>query len=70
MSNVIAFRGATIGDIPVAKILDGAKAKDLTAVIVIGETADGEPYYASSTGSAPEMNWMADLFKKELLDSR
>lgn len=65
-ANVIPFNGITKADISVEKVMDGAK--HLAKVIVIGLTEDGEEWFASSFGDNAEMNWLADRFKRYLLN--
>ena len=61
MGEVIDFDGGTKGDIPVDVVLDAAKI--LQMVVVMGYTADGQEYFASSSGCLKENNWLADRFK-------
>ena len=43
------------------KVLDAAKGK-LKSVVIIGETADEQRYYASTTSFKPVMLWMVTEF--------
>jgi hypothetical protein len=61
MGEVIDFEGGTKGDIPVDVVLDAAKLLEM--VVVMGYTADGQEYFASSSGCLKENNWLADRFK-------
>jgi hypothetical protein len=70
MGEVINFEGGTKGDIPVDVVLDAAKLLEM--VVVMGYTADGQEYFASSSGCLKENNWLADRFKdllKEMANS-
>jgi hypothetical protein len=47
--NVVKFPGSTTLDLPPDNVLEGAKGQ-LEIAIVIGRTADGEEYFAGSSG--------------------
>ncbi len=65
---VVPFTGLTKLDIPVDKILEGAKEANLKTVIVIGEDQNGESFLASSSGDLALMYWMLANTQKYLLD--
>lgn len=67
MNNIIPFTGITYADIPVDDVLAGAKECKFQSVVVIGLTEDGEimPFY--SIFSVPEINWMLDIAKQQIL---
>lgn len=65
--NVTDFTGDTYADIPVEKVLERAKTKNLEDVILIGCREDGSYYFASSTSDSCYMNWLLDAFKYELM---
>jgi len=69
MGDVTHIGGKTKLDIPVNGVLEGAIEKDLDVAIVMGYDKDGKVYFASSIGDAPEMNYLADKFKRYLLDT-
>ena len=57
--NVIPLNMFTTQEIPVDRVLDGAKEKNLTRVLVIAETEEGKLYLAASHAShlrAPELH--------------
>jgi hypothetical protein len=64
MGEVIELDVETKLDIPVSKVLDGAK--DLTGIVVIGETAEGQIYFASSMSDGPTINWLIDHAKRTI----
>ena len=66
MGDVIDFDGGTRGDIPVESVLDAAKS--LQMVCVMGITADGQEYFASSSGDYKENYWLAGRFKEILME--
>lgn len=67
MSNVIPIGGYTRLDIDPDKVLDGAKDK-LSSVLVIGyENDTGETYFASSTSNTAELLFMLEKFKFQVL---
>lgn len=65
MSNIIYLFPETNMDIPVDRVLDGAKS--LKKVIVIGIDQNGDEYFASSCADIYECNFLADRFKKMLI---
>ena len=67
MGEIIDFPEGTKGDIPVDVVLDAAKLLDM--VVVMGYTADGQEYFASSSGSYQENAWLAGRFIKFLMEN-
>lgn len=65
--NVVTLNVVTRLPVPVDRILDGAQAADLTQVIVIGVTAGGEEYFASSEADGGNVLWQIERAKKRLL---
>jgi hypothetical protein len=70
--NVVDFDGqiqlnADI-DIPIEKVLEGAKNASLKTLLIIGEEEDGSLYFASSLGKLADIYWMLALVQKEVLD--
>ena len=61
MGDVIEFPDGTIGDIPIEGVLEGAKL--LQMVCIMGYTAEGHEYFASSFGDIKEINWLLDRYK-------
>jgi len=47
------------------KVLEAAKG--LKEVLVLGENAEGEWYFASSTGDIGTLLWLVEAFKHDLL---
>ena len=45
----------------------GAAARHCADVLVIGECADGKPYYAATTGDKALILWWIEQFKHDLL---
>jgi hypothetical protein len=66
MGKVITLSGPTTLDIPVERVLDSAKVS-CTRVFILGEEADGTPYYAASFGDTRELLWWLETFKAKLL---
>ena len=65
--NVAPLHCITTLDIPVERILERAGAADLKMVVVMGERQDGERYFASSVSSGPEIVWLIEKVKRDLL---
>lgn len=55
MSKVIVFNGITTLDIPVERVLDGAK--HLQSVIVIGRDENGKLHFASNRADSQKVLW-------------
>ena len=55
----------TRNPLPVEPILDAARC--CTKVLIVGETAEGEPYCASTIGDKGELLWLIETFKQALL---
>jgi hypothetical protein len=67
---VLPFGGLTKADVPVEKVLDGAKEAKLETVFVLGFDAEGELYAAASVAAAGEFmvayeQWKAKLYAGE-----
>ena len=78
-ANVASLDVVTSHDIPVAKILAGAHARDLDVVVVVGLAKDGNEYFASSCADGAEviyhltrgifkMNMMVDQLRAEAVE--
>lgn len=59
--------GTTKGDVPARDVLAGAVKAKLKSVVVIGETEDGENYYAMSSGDNAENLWLVESFKHAIM---
>jgi len=68
MSNIIALGNITKLDLPVDRVLEEAK-EQLTGVIILGWTHDGEAYFASTLADGGEVMWLLEKCKKDLLDA-
>jgi len=66
--NVVILPVVTYLDIPVERVLDGAKKAGLEGVVVIGYKKDEEFYFSSSSSSGPEVVWLLEHAKKRLLE--
>lgn len=67
MAEIIQLDQPTLADVEPAQILRGAIAADLDDVLVIGWTAEGELYAASSTADATEHVWLMEKLKHAIL---
>lgn len=65
-NNIIPLNNITYLDIPIERVLDGAK-NELDEAIVIGWDKSGEVYFASSISDGAEVNWLLDKAKLALL---
>jgi hypothetical protein len=68
MSNVIPLGNITRLDLPPDRILEGAKER-LESVVIIGYTNEGEEYFASSIADGGTVLWLMEKFKMRLLEA-
>ena len=61
------INGITYGDIPVKQVIKGVKEADLTTLVVMGYTKDGEEYFASSCADGGDILWLLERMKLQLL---
>lgn len=66
--NVVILPVVTTLDIPIERVLDGAKEAELKRVVVIGYKEGEEFYFSSSFSSGPEVVWLLEHAKKRLLE--
>lgn len=67
MANVEVLPVATRYNLNPNLVLEAAIDK-LDEVVLVGVDKNGEYYYASSVGSGPEVLWLLEKMKQELLD--
>lgn len=66
MGDIIQFPGPTAAPIPPATILEKAAEREFTSIVVMGFTADGDLYAASSTSDGGEVLWMMERAKRRM----
>ena len=66
--NVIPLGCITKLDHPVDRVLEAAK-KQLTGVVILGWTHDGEAYFASTYADGGNVIWLLEKAKKDLLNA-
>jgi hypothetical protein len=66
-SNVVPFTGATTLDLPVDRVLDGARDAKLKGALVLGYTQDGEEYFAGTYADGPTVIWLLERLKAKVL---
>ena len=64
--NVITFSGITKLDMPPDRILEDAKGR-LDSVVVIGYDTDGDEFFASSIADGADTLWLLERLKMKLL---
>jgi len=64
---VIPLNNVTRLDLPPDRILDAARAK-LESVVILGYTAAGDEYFASSLADGGDVLWLLERCKQALLD--
>jgi hypothetical protein len=67
MGKVVPLNCITKLDLPVDRVLEGAKEK-LEHVVIIGYDKDGEEYFASTFADGGDVLWLLERMKKKLLD--
>jgi hypothetical protein len=66
---VVLLPVVTTLDIPVARIIDGARDADLDDILVLGTTKDGLNYFASSQADGAQALWLIEHAKMRLLQA-
>jgi len=67
-AEIIEFDGITRLDLPTDRILAKAMDECLVDVVIIGHTAGGEEYFASSKADGGSVLWMMERAKMALLN--
>lgn len=67
MGEVVVLPVITRLDISPERVLKVALESGMTQVVVLGYTADGEEYFASSVANGSEILWMLERAKLKLL---
>jgi len=67
--NVVALDAYTTLDLPIEKVLDGAKEGVVGEVVVIGEGVEGMLYFATSSGNGPKILWLLEQARLTLMDA-
>lgn len=67
MGDVIQFRGVTRLALDPDVVLENTKG-ELTGFIIAGYTKDGEYWFASTYADSGDSLWLAEMFKKNLLE--
>ena len=68
MTSIVDFTGITRLDMDPERVLDAAKGK-LESVVVIGFTLDGEEYFASSDADGADVLWHLERAKHRLMQT-
>ena len=64
--NVVPFTGITKLDLPADHVIEQARGK-LKSVVIVGELEDGSEYFASSVAGGPDVLWALERAKLRLL---
>jgi hypothetical protein len=65
--NVVHLDMPTTLDIPPERVLKAALEADLNMALVLGWTEDGAMYASCSSGNIPEVLFLLEKFKQEIL---
>lgn len=66
-AKIVEFPGQTTLDIPPEKVLAHAAEHDLEAVVVIGRDEEGFFYMSSSDAYKPDILWLIEQARQEVL---
>lgn len=66
MGKVILWNGVTTLDTPPDRILEHAVG-ELDKVVICGLDKNGELYFASSTSQLPEIIWLIEKIKQQVM---
>jgi hypothetical protein len=69
LASVVVLPVITTLDIDVQRVLNAAVNAELERAIVIGRTADGELYFASSKSGGGEILWDLETARLRLMES-
>ena len=67
MGDIIPIGCVTYLDIPVETVLEAARDK-LNTVVILGYDKDGQEYFASSVADGGTVLWLLERLKLQLLD--
>ncbi len=67
MGKVITLNCITKLDLPVDRVLDGAKEK-LKSAVILGYDKDGEYYFAGTYAGTHEVLWLLEKAKQAVLN--
>ncbi|WP_124263033.1 hypothetical protein [Methylobacterium sp. XJLW] len=67
--NVEFLGGFSRVAVPAERVLHQAGLAGLTQVIVVGVAPDGTLYFAGSEAQAPDILWLLELAKRQLLEN-
>ena len=67
MGKVVDFTGFTRLNINPQRVVDQIP-DDLEGVVVMGYTAEGDYYFASSYADGADVLWLAEMLKKKLFE--
>jgi hypothetical protein len=65
MGTVSILRNVTCLDLPAERVL--ANAPELEGVVILGYLPNGEEYFASSFANGPDVLWLLERLKAQLL---
>jgi hypothetical protein len=66
---IVTLNNVTSLDIPTERVLQAALDAELTGVVILGQQADGEYYFASSIADGGTVLWMWEKLKCKLMDT-
>lgn len=67
MAEVIELDCVTRLDIPVERVVEGIPVEELKAIVIVAEMNDGDFYFASNKASGPEVLWLLEEGKYNLM---
>ena len=67
VGKVTILRVLTTLDVPIDRVLEGALAAELDAVVVLGYDKNGDEYFASSNADGGDVVWLMERMKLKLL---
>ena len=67
--NVVSLDVVTTVDIPLDKVLEGAKENVKSGLVILGWDEDGDMYFAVSDGAKSDVLWLLENAKQVLLEN-
>ncbi len=65
--NVVEFGRPTYAELDPQLVLEAAAKAKLDTVVVMGYDADGNAYFASSTPEGPQILWLLECLKQQMM---
>lgn len=69
MGEVVNLNVVTLLDLPVERVIDGAREADLETIVILGYDQDGMEFFSSNKADGGGVLWLMERLKRQLLDN-